>query len=171
MARLSNKSGVDEKGQRTPRSTDVYMPKEGMKEVSYCRKCGVIYRQKRWIMDPVELARIKSDPASGKIVCPACQRMQDGVPGGFFTLAGEYLRQHEVEILELIKNTEAKARQKNPLGRIMEIRQEGDVLTILTTEEKIAQKLGRDLFKAHRGELRFHWSHGDNAVRVEWSRS
>lgn len=169
MARLSRKIGVEEKGQRTTRSTDVYLPKEGM-QVSYCTKCGVIYREKRWFMDPVELFRLKEDPSVGTIVCPACQKMADNVPGGFLTLSGEYLRKHEHEILELIKNTEEKARNKNPLGRIMEISQEGDVLTILTTIDKLAEKLGKEVFKAHSGELNYQWSHGENYVRVYWKR-
>lgn len=169
MAKLSRKIGVEEKGQRAARSTDPYLPKEGM-EVSFCRKCGLVYRQKRWIMDPDELERVKSDPSAGKILCPACQRMRDQVPGGYLTLKGDYLSSHEVEILELIKNTEAKSRQKNPLGRIMEITQEGGVLTILTTEDKLAQKLGRDVFKAHSGRLSYQWSHDENYVRVEWHR-
>ncbi|HOP40587.1 MAG TPA: BCAM0308 family protein [Geobacteraceae bacterium] len=169
MARLSRKIGVDEKGQRTVRSTDVYLPKEGM-QVSYCTKCGVIYREKRWIMDPVELVRLKEDPTVGTIVCPACQKMRDNVPGGFLTLSGEYLRNHENEILELIKNTEEKSRNKNPLGRIMEISQEEDVLTILTTLDKLAEKLGKEIYKAHSGELNYQWSHGENSVRVYWKR-
>lgn len=169
MTRLSRKLGVEEKGQRTARSTDVYLSKDGM-EVSYCTKCGVIYRQKRWIMDPIELNQLKEDPSVGTIVCPACQKMQDNVPGGFLTLSGEYLRKHEEEILELIKNTEAKSRNKNPLGRIMEITQEGDVLTIHTTLDKLAEKLGKEIYKAHSGELNHQWSHGENFVRVNWKR-
>jgi len=169
MVRLSHRSGVEEKGQRTVRSTDVYLPKEGM-EVSYCRKCGLVYRQKRWFIDPVELEKLKSDPSAGKIVCPACQRMSDNVPGGVVTFSGDYLRLHEEEILELIKNKESRSRMKNPLGRIMEIRQEGSVLTISTTEDKLAQKLGKDIYKAHKGELHYQWSHGENFVRVDWKR-
>lgn len=169
MARLSRKSGVEEKGQRAVRSSDVYLPKEGM-ELSYCKKCGLVYRQKRWIMDPAETERVQADPSAGKIVCPACQRMRDEVPGGYLTLMGGYLQQHEVEILELIKNTESKSRKKNPLGRIMAIRQEDGVLTILTTEDKLAQKLGRDIFKAHSGQLNYQWSHTENYVRVDWKR-
>lgn len=169
MTQPSRKRGVEEKGQRTARSTDVYMSKDGM-EVSYCTKCGVINRQKRWIMDPLELALLKEDPSVGKIVCPACLKMQDKVPGGFLTLSGSYLSKHETEILELIKNTEEKSRNKNPLGRIMEIKQEGDVLTLLTTLDKLAEKLGKEVYKAHSGELNHQWSHGENYVRVNWKR-
>jgi NMD protein affecting ribosome stability and mRNA decay len=169
-SRVSGKTVLEEKGMRTVRSTDVYLPKEGLKEVSYCRKCGSIYRQKRWYIDNAELANLKSDPESGKVICPSCQRMGDNNPAGVVTLSGEYLRQHEVEILDLLKHKEAIYRAKNPLGRIMEINQEGNVLTISTTEDKLAQKLGRDVFKAHKGDLHYKWSHDEKFVRVNWSR-
>ena len=169
MARLSRKLGVEEKGQRTARSTDVYLSKDGM-EVSYCKKCGVINRQKRWFMDPIELFKLKEDPSVATIVCPACQKMQDKVPGGFLTLSGSYLRKHEQVILELIKNTEEKSRNKNPLGRIMEITQEGDVMTLLTTLDKLAEKLGKEIYKAHGGNLEHQWSRDENYVRVNWKR-
>ena len=67
-------------------------------------------------------------------------------------------------------NTESRSRIKNPLSRIMEIRQEEDVLTIHTTDDKLAQKLGRDIYKAHSGSLQYQWSNEHNFVRVKWSR-
>jgi hypothetical protein len=96
--------------------------------------------------------------------------MEDNLPGGVITLAGSYLREHEVEILDLLKNAEVNSRLKNPLGRIMEINQEKDLITITTTEDKLAQKLGRQLYKAHDGELHYHWSHDQHFVRVNWTR-
>jgi NMD protein affecting ribosome stability and mRNA decay len=169
-SRASRKTVLEEKGMRTVRSTDVYLPKEGLKEVSYCRKCGIIYQNKRWYMDEAELAKVKAIPDSGKVVCPSCQRMQDNNPGGIVTLSGEYMHQHEVEILDLLKHKESYYRAKNPLGRIMEINQEGNVLTISTTEDKLAQKLGRDVYKAHKGALHYKWNHDESFVRVSWIR-
>jgi NMD protein affecting ribosome stability and mRNA decay len=168
--RLSSHLGRDEKGQRAERSTDVYLPKEGMKVVSFCRKCGVIYHNKRWYTDEAELERVRSDPGATKIVCPSCLRMHDNNPGGIITLSGEYLVRHEVEILDLIKRKEAMYRAKNPLGRIMEINQDGSVLTISTTEDKLAQKIGRDVYKAHKGDLHYQWSEKESFVRVNWAR-
>ncbi|MBT0652171.1 BCAM0308 family protein [Geomobilimonas luticola] len=170
MARLSNKLGVDEKGQRTPRSTSVYLPKGGTGEVALCRKCGALYRNKRWCIDETELVKLRGEADTGKVVCPACQRMEDHNPAGVITLSGEYLLRHEDEILNIIKHVEAKSRAKNPLGRIMEIQQERDVMTIGTTEDKLAQKLGREIYKAHKGELHYQWSHDQEFVRVSWSR-
>lgn len=170
MARVSHKEGVEEKGQRTVRSTDVYLPRTGLKEAAVCKKCRLVYQNKRWYLDEREANRLLADSGTNKGVCPACRRMEDNNPGGIVTLSGDYFRKHEVEILDLIKNEEAESRGKNPLGRIMEISQEENVLTISTTEDKLAQKLGREVYKAHKGELHYQWSHDQNFVRVNWAR-
>ncbi len=168
--RLSSQFGRDEKGSRAARSTDVYLHKDGVKEVSFCRKCGIIFRNKRWYIDEAELERVRSDPGATKVVCPSCLRIHDNNPGGIITLSGEYLVHHETEILDLIRRKETMYRSKNPLGRIMEINQDGNVLTIATTEDKLAQKIGRDVYRAHKGDLHYQWSEKEKFVRVNWAR-
>lgn len=170
MTRVSHKIAVEEKGQRTTRSTDVYLPKGGVKEAALCGKCGALYRNKRWSVDEEELRKAKRGGGLNTVTCPACQRMADGNPAGIVTFSGDYLVQHEEDILNTIRNIETKSRVKNPLGRIMEISQDKNVLTVATTEDKLAQKLGREIYKAHRGELHYRWSHAENFVRVTWSR-
>ncbi|RNC68026.1 MAG: hypothetical protein ED859_11970 [Desulfuromonadales bacterium] len=168
MARATHKAGVEEKGKRTTRSADVYLPKEG--ESSLCKKCGALYQNKRWTMDEEELKKASAVKGLAQAVCPACQRMADSNPGGVITFSGAYLMEHEDQILNTIKKIEASSRRKNPLARIMEISQEKDILTVATTEDRLAQKLGREIYKAHKGELHYHWSHGESFVRVSWSR-
>lgn len=168
--RATHREGLEEKGQRTTRSTDTYLAKEAPKAPVFCRKCGLFYRNKRWVMDSGEFQKMKSGTGVATTVCPACQRIADDNPAGVVTLSGDYLLSHEDEILNALKHTELQSRTKNPLGRIMEIAQEADVVTITTTEDKLAQKLGREIFKAHRGELQYQWSHDPQLVRVTWKR-
>lgn len=170
MARVSHRAGVEEKGKRTVHSPDVYLPKGGLKETALCKKCGAFYHDKRWTSDGGMLESAGGERTVTKVTCPACQRMADNNPAGVVTFSGEYLVSHEAEILNSIQNIEAKARLKNPLGRIMEISQDRNILTVATTEEKLAQKLGREIFRAHKGELHYVWSHEESFVRVNWSR-
>ena len=170
MARVSHKIAFEEKGQRTARSTDVYLPKGGSKESALCRKCGAVYRNKRWIVDESAMKALKEEKAAVKVTCPACQRMADNNPAGIVTFSGDYLLEHWNEILSIVQRVEAASRTKNPLGRIMEINQEECVLTIATTEDKLAQKLGREVYKALKGELHYQWSHDQHFVRVSWTR-
>jgi NMD protein affecting ribosome stability and mRNA decay len=170
MARVSHKIGFEEKGQRTARSTDVYLPKGGSKEPALCRKCGAIYRDKRWSIDEEEAKTLKDEGTAVVLTCPACQRMADNNPAGIVTFSGDYLLEHWNDILNIVQRVEAVSRSKNPLGRIMEINQEESILTIATTEDKLAQKLGREVYKAHKGELHYQWSHDEHFVRVSWTR-
>jgi NMD protein affecting ribosome stability and mRNA decay len=173
MARVVNREGgemlvregYDERGQRqrTARSTNVYIPKTGFSDGTSCRGCGAVYKNKRW--------QLEGAAAGGnQILCPACQRMEDNVPAGVLRLSGPYLSDHKEEIMNSLRSTEASSRVKNPLGRIMEIREEDNGITITTTEDKLAQKLGRQIFKSQRGELHYKWSYDPRQVRVEWSR-
>lgn len=163
MSTASRRTG--EKGQRTPRSTDVYQEKGGVKGPAYC-SCGAVYRDKRWFHD--EAGHKRGD--GHDLVCPACRRIADRNPAGIVSLSGDFLTAHESEIHNLIDNTAQGAVLKNPLGRVIDISMEHNGITITTTDVKLAQKIGRDVFKAHGGQLQFIWSHAEAPVRVAWSR-
>lgn len=156
---------VEEKGQMAARSPkDTYLPKRGLQEGTLCKGCGIVYRNKRW---QLESGR---ENITCEVLCPACQRVEDHNPAGVVSLSGPYLAAHKEEILNSIKHMEAKSREKNPIGRIMDITEEDGHITVTTTEDKLAQKLGREVYKSQRGELHYMWSHDLNQVRVEWSR-
>jgi hypothetical protein len=167
---LKTKIAFEEVGQRNERSTNVYLPKKGLKEEAICSRCRLVYRNKRWCMDESEAQRLLADSHVRRGTCPACRRMEDNLPAGIATFSGDYFLQHEVEILDLIKNEESRSRIKNPLGRVMEIAQDGNHLTVSTTEDKLAQKLGKEVYRAHKGELRYQWAHDQKMVRVNWVR-
>ena len=58
MARVTHKIAMEEKGQRTARSTSVYLPKGGTKEAALCRKCGAFYLNKRWTVNAAEMKEL-----------------------------------------------------------------------------------------------------------------
>jgi hypothetical protein len=156
---------MGEKGQRTPRSKDAYQEKGGVRGNAYC-SCGAQFRNKRWYHEEND-----SDQQEGhELVCPACRRISDRNPAGIAFLSGDYYAAHKAEILNQIMNTTLASISKNPLGRVMEMRQEKDSVTIATTDVKLAQKIGRDVFKSQGGELHYIWSHAENPVRVTWFR-
>jgi len=96
--------------------------------------------------------------------------MHDHNPAGVVTLSGDYLQWKMDAIMHEIKRIEAKFRLKNPLGRIMEIDSADGRLTVSTTEDRLAEKMGREIYKAHKGELHYQWAHDQELVRVSWSR-
>jgi len=167
---LKTKIAFEEPGQRNARSTNVYLPKKGLKEAAICSRCNLVYQNKGWRLDDEEARRLNADSQVRKGTCPACRRTEDNLPAGIATFSGDYFLKHEVEILDIIKSEEARSRIKNPLGRVMEISQDGNLLTVSTTEDKLAQKLGKEVYKAHKGELHYQWAHDQKMVRVRWVR-
>jgi NMD protein affecting ribosome stability and mRNA decay len=158
----------EEKGERTRRSKDTYHSKGGVKGISYC-ECGAIYSNKRWSHDEQALNTLKRT-SGHTMTCPACQRIHDNNPAGIVTLSGSHLRGHAEEILNLVKHVAAAVNAKNPLGKLMEITEGKETIDLTTTDDKMAQKLGKEIYKAHGGELHFHWSDDQRLVRVRWSR-
>jgi hypothetical protein len=72
--------------------------------------------------------------------------------------------------LRLIANEEKRARGVNPLHRIMGVSEAGGTLEVTTTDEKLAQRIGRELRKACGGTVSYRWSHNDKVLRVRWER-
>lgn len=156
---------TEEKGQRTPRSTDAYQEKGGVRGSGYC-SCGAVFSDKRWHHEDGGDHRRDGH----ELVCPACRRIADSNPAGIVSLSGDFLSAHDSEIRNLIAVTTQKAASKNPLGRVMEIFNENGGVTITTTDIKLAQKIGREVYKSHGGQLNYIWSHAEAPVRVTWSR-
>lgn len=151
------------------RETDPYKPRKGAPEVGVCPTCHAISRKKRWYLDEKEYASLATAGATTR-PCPACRKIADGFPAGVVTLRGAYLRTHRDEILRLVRNEEERSRGINPLERIMEIREGGDGMEILTTDEKLAQRIGREIRKACRGAVVYRWSEDTKLLRVHWVR-
>jgi hypothetical protein len=170
MKKDVRKYGTSDKRGRQQTSLDPFMPQEGLKEPSLCTTCKTVYQQKHWTLDLEAYRRLETDPKANWINCPACQKIAAGYPEGIVTLSGSYLWKHEEEIQRILKNVEHKALAKNPFERIIRSHRDNDKLVIETTENKLAEHLGRVLHKAHQGELNISWSGDPDICRVSWER-
>jgi NMD protein affecting ribosome stability and mRNA decay len=152
-------------------TTDPYLPKGASKSVSVCEQCHAVYSNKRWSLSPERYDMVMRDPTVTLMVCPACHKMHDDLPGGIVTLKGAYVLPHKQELLNLVKNEEERARGMNPLERVMSIKENGSgSLVINTTNERLAQRLGKAIKKAFHGEVAYHFSHDNKLARVDWER-
>ena len=86
------------------------------------------------------------------------------------TLRGAFLKFHRDELLKIARNEERRARGINPLERIMEIRDGDRCVELLTTDGKLAQRIGREIRKAYQGSVSFKWSEDADLMRVTWTR-
>jgi hypothetical protein len=152
-------------------STDPYLPRGGTGKAAVCEVCRAVYMNKRWYGDGDAYDAAVKLPTTMKVVCPACLKIRDNFPGGIVTLKGDYVLTHKQDIMNLIKNEEERARGFNPLERVMSVKENGyGNIVIATTNEKLAQRLGRAIKKAFHGEVAYHWSHDNKLARVDWVR-
>jgi hypothetical protein len=156
---------INEKGQRTPRSMNSYSEKGGTSEAAICA-CGAVFSNKHWHHNK----NSKNEKFTKMIVCPACRRIREHNPAGIVALRGSFLVEHAAEINNLINNIEQSSVERNPLCRVMETNLEKQGLVITTTDGKLAQKIGREVYKSHGGELHMLWNHSEDLVRVNWTR-
>ena len=76
-----------------------------------------------------------------------------------------------MKIEHLLRNEAERAAEDNPLARIMEWKRgDGHKLTVTTTTEHLAQRLGGALEKAFGGNTHYDFSHENKLARVNWQR-
>ena len=104
-------------------------------------------------------------------VCPACKQKNSGEPRGFVFLDGSFFVTHQNEVESLLRNEAERAAEDNALARILEWKRgDGHKLTVTTTTEHLAQRLGHAVQKAFGGEVRYDFSHENKLARVSWQR-
>lgn len=142
-------------------------------EPAVCEICGDVYADRRWSKPDAnrESAKHKHFRAASRVVCPACARQRSGVPSGYVYVQGNFFASHQDEIKQLLENEAQRTAEDNPMARIMEWQTGPDgTLTVTTTTEHLAQRLGHALNKAYHGKVRYGFSHRNKLVRVWWQR-
>lgn len=145
-------------------SKNPYYEGRKYKEPTLCTKCGLVYKEGRWVRD-----EIPNDKAH-EAVCPACRRKRDKNPEGLVYLSGKYFKKHKDEIIGIAKNNEEQAKRHRPLQQIMWANYESDTLEIATTNEHLARRIGKAIQRAHDGELEIKSGQNERLVRVYWAR-
>lgn len=153
-------------------TTDSYLPRGASRRIAVCEGCRAVYQNKRWYAGADRYENAVRAVGTATMVCPACLKIRDNFPGGIVTLKGDYVLPHKEGLLNLVRNEEERARGFNPLERVMSIKENGHgSIIISTTNEKLAQRLGRAIKKAFHGVVAYHWSHDNKLARVDWERA
>jgi len=151
------------------RVEDPYQPAEGQ-EAAICTGCQAIYQNKRWFFNPQLYAQLAGTHKVREVECPTCRKIKDRYAEGILTLSGEFFAQHQDEIVRLLEKEAGRVAGKSVADRIIGTAAAGGKLVVETTTEKLAQHLGRTIYKAYKGDLNFHWGEVDRLARVYWSR-
>lgn len=150
-----------------------HRPKRAEEEPAVCEICESVYFKKRWT-NPLTVRgaeKSKSWRPSRVTICPACKQEREGLPAGFVYLEGAFVAAHRSDLEQLLKNEAQRAGEDNAMGRIMSWTQgEDGKLTVATTTEHLAQRLGHALEKAYAGEVTYDFSHENKLARVTWRR-
>lgn len=142
-----------------------------MSEPARCKECGAVYVNRRWYRAAAQLETVAQSEPLRMTSCPACLQNNTGEPRGFVFLDGGFVARHDEEIRQLLKNEASRAAEDNPLARIMDLKKSGGhKLTVSTTTEHLAQRLGHALTKAYGGSVHYDFSHENKLARVSWQR-
>jgi len=90
--------------------------------------------------------------------------------GGVLRLSGQFLLDHEAEIVNLIKHEGRLAAEENPEHRVSKIEKVNGGIVAEVTNQRLAMHIGKALFHAYKGEHEFKMLKGEKFVEVIWKR-
>ena len=142
---------------------DPYQARAKYKEPAVCSDCKAVLRRGawRWASAPKDAAAVR---------CPACRRIHDKLPAGQVILAGEFLKEHRNELVQLVRNEGEHERSEHPLHRIMDIEEHPEGIVVTTTDIHSPRRIGHALESAYQGELELTYGEDEYSVRVHWRR-
>ena len=142
---------------------DSYKASRKLAEPTRCPECGAVFHKGRWTWGVAPAGAHEEK-------CPACHRIHDKFPAGYVSLKGEFFRAHREQVLQLVKNREAKEKAEHPLERIMGVEETASGATVTTTNTHLARDIAEALHSAYKGDLDYHYNKQDNLLRASWSR-
>jgi len=133
---------------------------------SVCDVCGSVYTAKTWRRNRPLPAKLVD--AAAWTVCPACKQTKSGKYFGRVLVRGADAMANLDAIRARIVNVERRAEFTQPERRIVSCKGDGLGLEVLTTSQKLAHRIARELEKAFGGRARYTWSDQDGALTATW---
>ncbi len=136
-----------------------------------CPRCGAVYDGHRWIPEPdAELKRDLAKKSHEMRLCPGDVRLQKRQVEGIVTLKGAFMESHRDEIANLVNRVAREGRRRNVSARIFEVVEDDRGIVIETSDEHLAERMGKEVQKAFKGNLEIKWQEKDTFARVVWQR-
>jgi hypothetical protein len=157
---------LNRRGTRSNMSPPVAQKGHAPEDPSVCDTCGSVYTAKTWRRNRPLPAKV-IDVAAWTI-CPACKQAKSGKYFGRVLIRGLDARSNLDAIRPRIANVERRAEFTQPERRIISSKLDGATLEVLTTSQKLAHRIARELEKAFRGRARYTWSDQDGALTAIW---
>lgn len=165
----------------TSRNAPDWWTKEakGLEKMRICDKCHALYFDKHWhawktirtLANQLRKLDLKEDR------CPACKLGEEikqghGTGAGEVILAGWNTIDEKREILQLVHHIGERATTRDPEDQILKIEDLNTRFRILTSENQLAVKIGKQVDRARKGGTLVIDLPSDNApARVTWTAS
>ena len=93
-----------------------------------------------------------------------------GDSAGAVRISGNFISDHEEEILNLIKREGKLSEERNSRARITKIEKANGGIIVETSDQHLAMKIGKSLQSAYKGEHQYKYRDGDKFIEVNWRR-
>jgi len=135
-----------------------------LREPAICKGCGASFVHRVWRKRPLTAA-LFDEAAWGS--CPACEQSGRGeYYGRVIAIAADLVDRDAVD--RRIRNVARRASHTQPERRIVSIDWSDRRLEALTTSQKLAHRIARELVKAFGGRSSFRWSSDDGSLTAVW---
>jgi NMD protein affecting ribosome stability and mRNA decay len=136
-------------------------------EPAVCTRCGAIFVRRAWRRErTLSLALFER---ARWTTCPGCAQARTQTGFGRVLVRGAFARANEETIRRRVANVAARARHTQPERQIASMERAGDALEIITTSQKLAHRIVRELKKLYRGRVSYAWS-DDGTLFATWTR-
>jgi NMD protein affecting ribosome stability and mRNA decay len=135
-----------------------------------CERCGAMYLRRRWTLHPPAAASLEAVADPRPTICPACRMIAAEQFSGEVRISGAFAAAHQGEIERLIQGEARRTADDNPTARIVHIDRNDGRITVRTTTEHLAKRLGEALHKAFDGIVHYGFSHENKFAHVTWTR-
>lgn len=137
------------------------------KDPTVCDGCGSIYTRKKWHTSAPRSTRALLDTATwGR--CPACDQIERGVGYGRILLSGAFVDESLDVIKRRIRNVAERARATQTQRRVVSYDVTDAGVEVITTSQKLAHRIVRELEKAFGGRSRYAWATKDGSLFATW---
>lgn len=156
--------------ERSKKEEQEYGP--GKKDITMCKLCSAYYYSKAWHHDLNNYRHINENKDIKFTVCHACKMSKDNKFEGqviFQNVPSQYVSQ----IISRIKNVGELATSRDPMDRIIEIKNQNskfkncEDIEVLTTENQLARNIARQVERAFKGLMTdTKWSKEESTTRI-----
>jgi hypothetical protein len=135
-----------------------------LREPTICKSCGASFVRRSWRKRPLT-ASLFDEASWGS--CPACEQTGHGeYYGRVLVTPTDVLDRDALD--RRIRNVARRAGHTQPERRIVSIDWSDGRLEVLTTSQKLAHRIARELAKAFGGRSSFRWSSDDGSLTAVW---